>query len=55
MIQQRRRSATVLLGRPSQIAEEVLAHLIGLAGAEVTVTENGRTLKFEQGSGFERD
>lgn len=59
----------------SQIAEEVLAHLIGLAGAEVTVTldiearlpdgaseqivrtvtENGRTLKFEQGSGFERD
>jgi len=59
----------------SQIAEEVLAHLIGLAGAEVTVildiearlpggaseqivrtvTENGRTLKFDQGSGFERE
>ncbi len=59
----------------SQIAEEVLAHLVGLAGAEVTVTididanlpdgaseqvvrivtENGRTLKFEPGSGFESD
>ena len=59
----------------SQIAEEVIAHLVGLVGAEVTVsieidarlpdgaseqvertvTENGRTLKFEQGSGFERD
>jgi len=59
----------------SQIAEEILAHLIGLAGAEVTVTldiearfpdgaseqvirtvtENGRTLKFDQGSGFERE
>jgi len=59
----------------SQIAEEVVAHLVGLAGAEVsvtieidadlpdgasdqvvrTVTENGRTLKFEPGSGFERD
>ena len=59
----------------SQVAEEVIAHLVGLAGAEVTVTidiearlqsgaseqvvrtvtENGRTLKFEQGSGFERD
>ena len=59
----------------SEIAEEVVAHLVGLAGAEVTVTidiearlpggaseqvvrtvtENGRTLKFDQGSGFERD
>jgi len=59
----------------SQIAEEVIAHLTGLDGAEVTVTldiearlpsgaseqivrtvtENGRTLKFEQGSGFERE
>ena len=59
----------------SQIAEEVIAHLIGLAGAEVTVTmeidaqlpggaseqvvrtvtENGRTLSFEPGSGFESD
>ena len=59
----------------SQIAEEVVAHLVGLAGADVTVTieidanlpdgaseqvvrivtENGRTLKFEAGSGFERD
>ena len=59
----------------SQIAEEVIAHLVGLVGAEVTVTldieahlpngaseqavrtvtENGRTLKFEQGSGFERE
>ena len=59
----------------SQIAEEVVAHLVGLTGAEVTVTieieanlpdgaseqvvrtvtENGRTLKFEPGSGFESD
>ena len=59
----------------SQIAEEVVSHLVGLAGAEVTVTieidanlpdgasdhvvrtvtEDGRTLKFESGSGFERD
>ena len=59
----------------SQIAQEVIAHLVGLAGADVmvtidieaklpdgasdhvvrTVTENGRTLKFELGSGFERD
>ncbi len=59
----------------SQIAQEVIAHLAGLAGADVkvtieieanlpegasdhvvrTVTENGRTLKFEPGSGFERD
>ena len=59
----------------SLIAEEVIAHLVGLAGADVTVTidieanlpegasehivrtvtENGRTLKFEPGSGFERD
>ena len=59
----------------SQIAQEVIAHLVGLAGADVTVTieieatlpdgasehvvrtvtENGRTLKFESGSGFERD
>ena len=59
----------------SQIAEEVIAHLVGLAGAEVTVTmeidaqlpggaseqvvrtvtENGRTLSFEPGSGFESD
>ena len=58
----------------SQIAEEVIAHLVGLTGAEVTVTidiearlpdgapdqvvrtvtENGRTLEFEPGSGFER-
>jgi hypothetical protein len=59
----------------SQIAEEVLAHLVGLEGADVavtleieawlptgaseqvvrTVTENGRTLKFDTGSGFEQD
>ena len=59
----------------SQIAEEVIVHLVGLAGADVTVTvdieaklpegasehivrtvtENGRTLKFEPGSGFERE
>ena len=59
----------------SQIAEEVIAHLVGLAGAEVTVTieidaqlpggaseqvvrtvtENGRTLSFEPGAGFESD
>ena len=59
----------------SQIAEELIAHLIGLVGADVTVTldiearlpdgateqvvrtvtENGRTLKFELGSGFERE
>ena len=59
----------------SQIAQEVIAHLVGLVGADVmvtidieaklpdgasdhvvrTVTENGRTLKFELGSGFERD
>lgn len=59
----------------SLIAEEVIAHLVGLSGADVTVTidieaklpegasehivrtvtENGRTLRFEQGSGFERD
>ena len=59
----------------SLIAEEVIAHLVGLSGADVTVTidieaklpegasehivqtvtENGRTLKFEPGSGFERD
>ncbi|MDE0101184.1 MAG: Swt1 family HEPN domain-containing protein [Bryobacterales bacterium] len=58
-----------------QIAQEIIAHLVGLAGADVsvtidieadlpagasehvvrTVTENGRTLKFEPGSGFERD
>ena len=57
----------------SQIAEEIIAHLVGLAGADVTVTvdiearlpdgaseqvvrtvtENGRTLRFEPGSGFE--
>ncbi len=57
----------------SQIAEEVIAHLVGLAGADVTVTidiqatlpdgasehvvrtvtENGRTLGFETGAGFE--
>ena len=57
----------------SQIAEEVIAHLVGLAGADVTVTveidarlpdgasehvvrtvtENGRTLRFDDGSGFE--
>ena len=57
-----------------QIAQEVIAHLVGLSGADVTVTidievnlaegasehvvrtvtENGRTLKFEPGSGFER-
>ena len=59
----------------SQIADEVIAHLVGLSGADVTVTidiearlpdgasehivrtvtENGRTLKFDPGSGFERD
>ena len=59
----------------SQIAEEVVAHLVALADAEVTVTidieatlpegasdhivrtvtENGRTLDFHPGSGFERD
>ena len=59
----------------SQIAEEVIAHLVGLAEAAVTVTidieaqlpngapdqvvrtvtENGRTLQFEPGSGFEHD
>ena len=59
----------------SQIAEEVVAHLAGSSGAEVTVTieiearlpegaseqvvrtvtENGRELEFEPGSGFERD
>ena len=58
----------------SQIGQEVIAHLAGLANADVTVTieiqanlpegasehivrtvtENGRTLKFEPGSGFER-
>ena len=58
-----------------QIAQEIIAHLVGSAGADVTVTidieaefpdgatehvvrtvtENGRTLKFEPGSGFERD
>ncbi|MXZ46491.1 MAG: ATP-binding protein [Chloroflexi bacterium] len=58
----------------SQIAEEVVAHLVGSPGAEVavtieiearlpdgaseqvvrTVTENGRELEFEPGSGFER-
>ena len=57
-----------------QIAQEIIAHLVGLSGADVTVTidieanlsggasehvvrtvtENGRTLKFEPGSGFER-
>ncbi len=59
----------------SQIAQEIIAHLVGLSGADVTVTidieaslpegasehvvrtvtENGQTLKFEPGSGFERD
>ena len=59
----------------SQIVEEVIAHLVGLAGAEVTVTieidaqlpggaseqvvrtvtENGRTLSFQPGAGFESD
>ena len=59
----------------SQIAEEVVSHLVGLTGAELTVTieieavlrdgatvevvrtvtENGATLKFEPGSGFERE
>ena len=59
----------------SKIAEEVIAHLSGLMGADVTVTleiqanvpsgasdnvvrtvtENCRTLKFEPGSGFERE
>ncbi|MYD74285.1 MAG: hypothetical protein F4Y11_08705 [Chloroflexi bacterium] len=58
-----------------QIAQEIIAHLVGLGGASVTVTieidaeipegatdhvvrtvtENGRTLKFEPGSGFERE
>ena len=79
-VQNRRYHASVRLdparvGRDaSQIAEEVIAHLVGLAGADLTVTididaqlpngapdqvvrtvtENGRTLKFEHGSGFER-
>ena len=59
----------------SQIAEEIIAHLVGLAGSEVTVTldiearlpdgasehvlrtvtENGRELRFDPGSGFEQD
>ena len=59
----------------SQIAEEVVAHLVGSSGAEVTVTieiearlpegaseqvvrtvtENGRELRFEPGSGFESE
>ncbi len=59
----------------SQIAEELIAHLVGLDAAEVTVTldiearlpkgaseqavrtvtENGRTLKFDPGSGFETE
>ena len=59
----------------SQIAEEVIVHLVGLAGSEITVTmdidarlpegaseqvvrtvtENGRELQFEQGSGFESE
>jgi predicted AAA+ superfamily ATPase len=58
-----------------KIAEEVIAHLVGLMGANVTVTleiaaevpdgapdnvvrtvtENARTLKFETGSGFEKE
>jgi hypothetical protein len=58
-----------------KIAEEVIAHLSGLIGANVTVTleisaeipdgapdnvvrtvtENARTLKFEFGSGFEKE
>lgn len=58
-----------------KIAQEVIAHLCGLVGANVsvtlqisadipdgvpdnvvrTVTENARTLKFDAGSGFERD
>ena len=59
----------------SEIAAEVIAHLSGLVGSDITVTldiearlpdgateqvvrtvtENGRTLKFELGSGFERE
>lgn len=59
----------------SRIADEVIAHLVGQVGAEVTVileiearlpdgaseatvrtvTENSRTLKFDPGSGFERE
>jgi len=80
-VQPRRYHATVRLdparlGRDAgQIGEEVLAHLAGMAGAEVTVTldiaarfpggaseqvvrtvtENGRTLRFEPGSGFEQE
>lgn len=58
-----------------KIAEEVISHLAGLVGTNVTVTleisaeipdgatdnvvrtvtENARTLKFELGSGFEKD
>ncbi|MEZ4503020.1 MAG: DUF499 domain-containing protein [Dehalococcoidia bacterium] len=58
-----------------EIAAEVISHLVGVVGAEVTVildiearlpdgaseqvvrtvTENGRTLKFDEGSGFERE
>ncbi len=58
-----------------KIAEEVIAHLSGLVGSNVTVTleiyaeipagapdgvvrtvtENARTLKFSEGSGFERE
>lgn len=59
----------------SEIAAEVIAHLSGLVGSDITVTldiearlpdgateqvvrtvtENGRTLKFDSGSGFERE
>lgn len=38
----------------SKIAEEVIAHLAGLMGADVTVTENCRTLKFSD-HGFESE
>jgi hypothetical protein len=77
----RRFHGTVLLdttraGRDAgRIAEEVISHLSGLVGANVTVTleieaqipdgapdnvvrivtENARTLKFETGSGFEKE
>ncbi len=67
---------TARVGRDAgKIAEEVIAHLSGLVGANVTVTleihaevpagapdgvvrtvtENARTLKFSEGSGFERE
>ena len=64
------------MGRDAgRIADEIISHLVGLVGANVsvtleieaempagtpdhvirTVTENGRTLKFQPNSGFESD